>query len=712
MKCSIELLKSFANRAALAASGEEAARALRLLWLSGLFDQPAEPGHQKGEKKSSALNQPEPERVGIWERSGKGTDFTRRADLIQQWPFWANVRKIEPRRAQRRVVLIGESVARGYLLDPQFNPAIALASILRSQGPANAFEVVDLARTNLQFDEVAGLAASSLLLEPDAVIIYAGNNWGPSYSGTDPRCGGIVRDQGIPGLKRQSEILFAGEVRRMMAQVASVFKARNVPLIWMVPEFSLAAWRDQVTNAPCLGDGVNREWSACFDSARAALAARDYNLASQLAQKMVELDQETCVSGLYILAECHQAQGDLESARRCLESARDANIWRPGVQSPRPYSVSQRTLREEAPRLGNELVDTPALFKEYLGGELPGRRLFLDYCHLSAEGIQVVMAAAASSVLRALHIADVPWKALMQHCALPSSKVRAESEFLAAVHNAHWHQSYEVSRFYCRQALASAPEIAEVMSRFIELQIRRVPILMNKVAEEFVGVKWPCIQNYVLRLNSQILDRDLLDAIVAALREREIDIEPSFTRLRREEHSVASREANLLDYYYCSSADQFLEEQWVMPFAAPAPFHYYKAFSPESRFLFVGEAERPARLVLTARLPHASQTGELVVCMNGREEICIELGREWSAWDITFSPRAMQEGVNEVWLRWPQACFPGRQGVETLADDMMLGLEPDFYYIFGEIHSFTAAHAEPAGSTVAPAQDQQLAISK
>jgi hypothetical protein len=45
--------------------------------------------------------------------------------------------------------LIGESVARGYLYDPQFTPAMALEAILQAQLGHNAVEVIDLARTDL-----------------------------------------------------------------------------------------------------------------------------------------------------------------------------------------------------------------------------------------------------------------------------------------------------------------------------------------------------------------------------------------------------------------------------------------------------------------------------------------------------------------------------------------------------------------------------------
>jgi hypothetical protein len=51
--------------------------------------------------------------------------------MMHEWDWWANLGRIEPKEAGRaRVVLIGESVARGYLYDPQFTPAMALEMML------------------------------------------------------------------------------------------------------------------------------------------------------------------------------------------------------------------------------------------------------------------------------------------------------------------------------------------------------------------------------------------------------------------------------------------------------------------------------------------------------------------------------------------------------------------------------------------------------
>ena len=697
MEHSPELLKSFANQLARVAGQEDATQALRLLRLTGLLDQPAESAPQKpsdhalrhGRKRPSATQE---ESVGIWTRKKNTTHFARSLETIHQWPFWANVGRIEQKGTRCRVVLIGESVARGYLLDPQFNPAMALESVLQSQMGMNAVEVIDLARTSMGL-EIEELAISALLLEPDAAIIFAGNNWLPTYSKADfPYLGSKLLNDGIAGLKQLNEKWLGQSVRATIEAICSAYQARKVPLTWIVPEFNLGDWRDPLVNAPHLRSGDNRQWMQCWKNAQAALKNNQYDLASEFAEKMVALDQETCVAGLYILAECSRERNDLEAARNYLERARDVLIWDPSVKSPRAYSVTQNALREEAAKHHNQIVDLPSLFKQHLKGDLPDSRLFLDYCHLTSEGIEIAMAAAASCVLRLLDKPAAFWWELARHSAKAPAKVKAEGAFLAAVHNAHWHQSYDVALSYCLQALELAPEIAQVMALFLEIQTLRAPLLMCQAAEKLAGMNWPSIQNYLLRFNHQVIDRNLLNAMVDALKEKGIEAGSRLAQLRYQEHSISSTQTNLLDYYYSSAAVQPQEEAWVNPGSAAAEHsHYYRAYSPESRFFFIADALRPVRLSLTCRLPRAGlPNGAAMLAINGNACGEIELGHSWATWDFTLRAQTIQDGLNEISIHWPLPVFPGKLGIEAAAADLLQEIKPEFYCLFGEIHTFTA----------------------
>lgn len=717
-----ELLKGFANKLARAVVREEGAHTTRLLRLAGMLGSPSgvapEPSLTDNigspERKVEAhAESPSPLRVGIWEgkRSNGQTYFVRRKEAMGEWAFWANVGRIEPKGTKRRVVLIGESVARGFLYDPAFNVAGALEKALQSQMGKGKVEVVDLARTNISRG-LKELISSALLLEPDAVVIFAGNNWnaraGNPWSSSEPGVSERVimgSQPDIPGFKRAIEERLAEQVRGMIQEVSSFYEDKAVPLIWMIPEFNLTDWRDPELVAPHLPRGANREWLALWDGARAALRDGDFDAASQSAKRMAELDGGTVATGLYILAECSQKTGDTDAARRYLELARDAGVWDCSrANTPRAVTVTQEILREEVPAWrGNDVVDLPKVFKEYLNGELPDRRLFLDYCHLTTEGIQVAVAAAASRVLRSVNGVDVHWRDIRDENIAPTREVEAEASFLAAVHNAHWAQPFDVVQYFCQKALRFSPPVAEVITRFADFQSRRAPMLMCRSAEEIAASRAQTIQHYLLHFNRQMLDKLLLEAVVASLKKLGVDAGPRLEELRREEHSVALRDTNLLDYYYASSARQTQEETWVLPETQELNNgkNYYTAYSPESRFYFVGEANRPVRLRLTCRLPEPEgEEGAVSVEVNGGRVAEASVGRQWGTWEIEVDGGRVRDGLNEVAVRWPTPAFPGEKIFESMFDHLTDKSLPEFFCPFGEIHTFTASDARITIPTV------------
>lgn len=741
-----ESLKPYANRLALQLS-EQSARSLRRFSTAGLLSATENPAARSNGRDNLDEHPLSFSRVGIWklrQENGK-TSFVRNPQMQQEWHLWANVGRIEARGEKRRIVLIGESVARGFLYDPQFNPAMTLESVLHSSLGKENVEVIDLARTNLG-REVRELALSALALRPDAVIIFSGNNSLDQFASSFlPDLESFLCQRGISGLKQWAERQLDKSIRKIMDDIASGYRAQGVPLIWIVPEFNLGDWKDVPMNAPHLPAGANHEWILCRQSAESALREGDFNTAARLARKMIELDEGTCRTSFYLLAECYHHLGMPEQRRQCLELARDSGIWDTSYPlSPRALSVMQKALREEAARHGNALVDLPAIFAGYLDGGIPDRRLFLDYCHMTVEGIQVAMAAAASHVLELMGGTCHSWRELMKSAASPSRRVKAEAAFLAAVHNAHYFQSADLVLHYCVQAIQAAPETARVMLYYVDMQARRTPVLMSRAAELISELESPLLRNYLLEFNSQRSDAVLLSAIVtatakvaddaskkvlrlhnkansadpntaellqhyenvvASLQEISARIRENLVCLRLKLHSVKERDIDLLSYYYCSSAQQPQELMWALKKGAWLAQYqlsqFYKAYGLESKFVFWDESGCAVDLHLTCRLPVVNQLSEGVAAIhvNGWHIGDIVLNQSWATWDISVPATYIIDDQNEIVVRWPMPEFPGMPVFETIADDLTQDIVPAFYCWFGEIHSFVASHHESGYSS-------------
>jgi hypothetical protein len=693
------LRKNFAARLAEIAMSADGTKALRMLEHSRLLRMRSAQSEENTADVKDLLGwESFPQasngnRVGIWERNNKSSHFVRRLDLRKDWPYWANITRIDAKGAKKRVILLGESVARGYLYDPQFTPAMALESMLKSFFGENSVEVIDLAELGAGF-RVGELALSALALEPDAAIIFAGNNWrSPQFRKVDiPYADSIVRQQGIPGIKLLFENQLAEKVNLLIKAVSPIYEEKKIPLLWIIPEFNLGDWRDPISSAPYLSGDANTKWISYQELATSALRDGNISKASEMAKKMIELDRGVSPAGLYLLADCSRHQGNATARRAYLEAARDAGIWDISVPalSPRSFSVSQNILREEVLRFeNNEVVDLPRFFFDYLEGGLPDRRLFLDYCHMTSEAIQVSMAAAASRIVQSLNHSHVPWQTFVSRSCVPDSKVEAEAAFVAAVHNAHNHQEYDLVRHYCSTALRFAPEIKEVMIRFAKVQASGNPIFLSAVADELIEMPWPSIQRYLFQEHTKQLDKNLLDAIGHSLDSVGTNASIAITQTRKEEQSVTVSQTNLLDHYYCSSANQPRENLWTIAgVLGNKQQECHRAHGPISRFFFVADALCPVCLSITCRLPHLS-SGLIGVHVNGKCQCQIAADSGWATWDLTVDAEAMIDGINEVTIHWPTPVFSTEDALNLAADDIGRNWLPRFYCSFGDIHTFT-----------------------
>ena len=701
-----ESLKSFAARMARTASSEDAGQLVRLLRVSGLLGGPqgeaatASSGVSVADLDDALNSAPARsygDNVGIWGPkvvNGK-VSFVRRTETMAEWNFWADVGRIEPKSEKLRVLLIGESVARGYLYDPVFNPAIALEMILETQFGEGQVEVIDLARTNLGF-QILEVGLNAFQLEPDIAIVWAGNNWYISepLPSEVAEIDEAIAKQGLAGAKKVIDAQLARTAKSIVNEIASAYASKGVPLIWMIPDFNLRDWRDPITNAPYLPDGLNREWLALLDEAHSAMRDRDFERAAQLAHRMIEIDHGLCVAPFYILADCSRQANDTEAEREFLMSARDAANWDLSKTTvPRPYTAMQEAVREETRKHDIQVIDLPALFKEHLNGGIPDRRLFLDYCHVTTEGIQVAMGAAASCILRAMKGIERPWYALAGEQVAPAAETESEASFLAAITNAHCSQPSDLVQYWCTRALNYSRHVGQWMLDYIELQTQSsVPPRMSEAEEQMWKAGSPLMRN-LLRLNRRRLDRLLLNVTIDSLEEAGIKAREHVERLCLEEHSVTHHETDLLDYYYLCAADQPHEIAWLQRGDKYRPdSEYYRAYWPESRFVFVGEKDAPVHLSLTCRLPKpAPRETTIAVRLNGRPQVQIDISSEWSTWELDLPGEAVHNGLNEIAVSWPMPEIETDLAIEKARLKLLERKFPDFFPIFGEIHSFTAS---------------------
>lgn len=659
------LSKSLADETARLLSGGESA--VLLMERLGLLSLP--------EKRSSSTR---PGFVGIWQEGPEG--YRRAEALRDEWRFWADVQLIPPKRERKRLLLLGESVARGFLYDPDFNPARALESCLPA-ALGQPIEIVDLAKTNLIGPQLTALIRTASALEPDVLVIFAGNNWLLADSRDRLLEAAALREGGALGLKTRREQRLATFVATLRQQLNEL--SARLPIVLIVPEINLADWRlDGKADAPWLPPGRNRRWLECRKAALSALAFQHLDEAAALAREMVELDGGTAAAGWTLLADCARDTGDLTAARTCLEKARDAHLWDFTHQTPRAVSVIQSALRDCALPGRISVVDLPSCFATWQGGELPGRRLFLDYCHLSAEGIRVAMAATALKVADLLGTGRaLPGiESLVSEIPPPSPYLEATAHFVAALHSSYGGQPASFVSYLCHEA-AKSPEVAQAMREYLEVRTRSAPTWACTAFERLSLNATPFLQRYIL-LNPKLFDPVLLPAIADELEKNDLPSIAFLEELRKSERSLTECPRDLLDPYHRASLEDLDWLEW--------PTHFRRAYSPTSRFPWISHSSREVVFKLNCRRTGTTDPGEFAVRINGTGVIRLPLTHEWSTFRFSAPENLVRSGVNWLEINWPLDLPSGEEEIEYVAREHEHGRFVPLLPTFAEISFLTA----------------------
>jgi hypothetical protein len=666
--------RNMAGRLAQLFESEEGKHILRLI--TRLSDSPG--GH------GSLTEEPEKLRVGAWEATNDGT-FVR-INTGEPLYLWANVQKIPPKGPRRRIVLVGESVARGFLYDPHFTPAQALQKIMDAACGPDKIEVVDLARTDLTYEQLQELITQALHLEPDALVIFAGNNWGVLPAMSEERLLDMASrfraDGSWRGVKEACESFLIANARQTLSLLEGVVKERGIPVVFLLPEFNLVDWVTECDCPPLLDSEENEAWVRSKCEAEQLLKGNDWEKAERLGERLLQLDQCATTAGPNVLAEVSQKRGDHQTARTFLEMARDAIMGLPFEQTPRCYSVIQQTMREGAAAHGIHLVDLPREFTKFLGGAAPDRRLFLDYCHLTLEGINFSMALTAETLLPLLKYPTKSSKELAQVDMQVDGNVIAGAHFLAAVHSCNWGQRIEVTRHHVRTALKYDRDIARMMQLFLDFHIRRAPSGVCRSFEQLCELPniTAIIAFYNDSIRNKFLNTKLIDAISEELEAAGIPTRSQIERLIIKEHGIKNRTVNLVhNLYSTGSLPRLLVDQRP---------EFYKATSKNTTFVLVCDKPEPLKFAITMKVPAVKSDQTISLRLNGNPVAEFPASDRWTTSTCSVPAGLAQPGPNQLEIDWPMPVWSGEKQRARVADCLEAGEMVEITPMFGLVHSF------------------------
>ena len=595
--------------------------------------------------------------------------------------------------ALHRICFFGESVAAGYLYAPHMTPARVLEDQLNHLKGDQAYEVVDLARTNETLKGLTSTVCSSLQLEPDLLVIFSGNNWNlletPQVSPYNP----VLRDrrsyaekladQGVEGPMSWAAGELVTKVTNTFDTIAAAVKG-TVPVVVVIPEVNLADWASRQPPVRLPHNG-NRRWLVLFRQAVAFLEAASWLDLRNTALEMLKFDDGSCPTTYRLLAMAYQASGDLtrarDAARAEIDCCQYANLC--FMSAPQINGMGRKLLQRQALRPGFHMLDLAQVFARQTS-PLPGRDLFLDYCHLTIAGMKLAMAAVCGQTMHLLENDDRGLEFIWDETPEPevTPEVDATAKFGAAMHNAHRllgvGDQGALLMHWCEQALAASPAIAETMLDVAEARVSKLPAVLTSAQVRNRRGAYPLSLQHGWRYDH--LDFPLIAAIQRVLN---VHDPARATRL----------EAILLDSLQ-EQIELTVDHLWE-PLARPYPelmpsddlerHAALRAFWPVTEYGFIASGENDIRLKASLRT-HAGPA-EMRICINGAQAGTLNLFETWHAHVLILPKKQLKRGINRLSLFWPDPKPCSENPLAEVANSLGRDHEISPHPIYGEIFS-------------------------
>jgi hypothetical protein len=689
MKAShLDRLEFLATRLAHTLTHDEGLHAARLMF--GL--QSTRVGaHSSGERPAVIA------RVGLWNRKLEGDRVVYERGTHDGWRLWYDRERIEPKRAGvTRILLLGESAARGNEYAPSYAPADVLQAILHACDLPQV-EVLDIARVGIGSSELHEVLRSSVALEPDAIVMFAGNNWSFRQQTDNDRLDALPDQPNMWAAARaNAELDLTRTAEAIVSTLGQISRRLNIPAVFLIPEFNLLDWRTAEPDSPPLEPADVVRWQDLLRTARAAQSQSDATTAARAAREMLALDGGTMAVTFHILLDCSQNLSTVQK-RTLLEQARDAGLGMQRGYSPRCEKVVQDTLRDTLARHGVGVIDLPEQLASVFDGDLPGRNLFLDNVHLNGTGIRICMALTAEWLLRRMWAdSTFSFEQLLHAAPQPSPEAHAVANLHAAYVNWAWCQGDELQQHYCQQAIDSYPGGIDLLRDFVEYLTSGAHSTLCEAFRRLRERLGPAARYSLELITDEREKRSAIGFIQNACHVLEARQPGSTHRMlarMRSIHGVSSCGADLLSRYL--GVAPVFEFSGGPLLGDPRPRAHYSAFKSRSDFFFVCDGPMDLALAVTWRvLEQSANDSEIELQLNGRRLRLLVSARSWQSLTFTLQSSWLRDGINHVSLHWPQPLVFWRDRLRRIADRVRLDKPEPAYPAYGQLHTLRIHVAE------------------
>jgi hypothetical protein len=625
-------------------------------------------------------------RIGVWKKEKDGYHLDENA--ASEWNFWCKSDKIPEKGSKTRVVFLGESAARGYFYDPSYNPCKEMDFLLREYAGKD-YEVIDLARTDLNYPMLMKLIRETKELDPDMMVVYAGNNWDCNdlWEKENLVIWDILKDYGYDAVLEYFNERLKQQVQKLYKLLTEEFK--GIPILVVIPEFNLLDWQDPALELPAEDGAVLTNWIAHMD--KLSQLSSDGKYQEVIAQSLANspIYEKLATRELNLLAACYHELDNVEKEIECKKRAKDIAILFPKITTPRTVSALQKAMREEA--ISYDMISTIDIEKIFLlvSGRID-RKYYMDYCHLTHYGTQKVAIEIVKKIMEHFEnpLAVKDSDAFLKSKQLVTDKAESEAHLLAAMHNAHWGQGEAIIKYHLQRAVEYYPESKSSMYEFVKLQNRILPIWMSKNAEEYITHSSEQLTKYLGNNKGLRLDSILMKCVIEVLDNKKIADE--LLAIRQNVYGMHDKPINLLKPEYYVSAISMSEAQYNW-FAIPEKlkrYGYYAAYSDSSEFNFVTDEKIPFTLELVCRMRQkAKDVGTLSVSVNGKQVHTGKIGEKWKKVSVLIPAELIVKDLNKVQCSWSGNFDINNDYKKFVLENLEIRKIPDILPIYAEVCS-------------------------
>ncbi|WP_046759071.1 hypothetical protein [Kordia jejudonensis] len=630
--------------------------------------------------------------IGIWKKKTVNgqTVYQRDIEKYAAWHSWANVNQLPEKTYKKRILLLGESVARGYFYAPKYSVAKELEGVLQASNEFNGVEVIDLSKNSLLIDELQELTQSCVQLKPDQIVVFAGNNWVHKLYDeitTDDykQIEEIYAKEGYQGVKVYTENKLEKIVQHYLKTLVKTSKIYNIPLVIIIPGFNLLDWKsDDVEKILTrLQRNQIQEWIAAKNAADIALANQNDEEFNASAERMVALDPSN-PTGFEYLAESYIKQQQFAAARECLDESKDTILFGRGISpKPRCFRIIRDVLIQTATQHNIAYIDLHKLFADTYSDEVAGKELYLDYCHLSEKGIKLAMKHTAKTVIETLTDKEISIENIPDSAVKPTNATAAVAHFCAAIHNAHFSQPKHILAYHCQKAVALYPEIKEIMLQYIDFTSRKAStILCGAFEKVIVGghmEQYEGGMSLIHPTRKKLIDIELLDTIVDALKSIGHNYTDELQKIRIAEHGITEKPLDILQSFY--------KLKGYNSYNSTTFRNYVQLRNDTTEFTIVTTGTDNLEVNIVYRIPAYLKDGALKIYINSKAQQLPNLAfsSTWEKAVVEIPKEYLQKGVNKIMIECPVA-YDSKQFLETA--NIQTAMD-SFFPVLGEIHAFT-----------------------